>query len=149
MERRSVEHSHSWKTIQQQIMYEGPAEGEHTAANTNRNYSLGYTCSIHCVCVSKQASSNRLICSVFHKSGRAPHLRCLREPTEPTSVFSFPSLYHHSNPHNTHTHTHSILTINRNNIPIMKTIIFFIIQHVLTVSKLKRISQSAVFYVWP
>lgn len=28
-----------WKTIQQ-IMHEGPAQGEHTTANTNRNYSL-------------------------------------------------------------------------------------------------------------
>lgn len=103
-----------WKTIQQ-IMHEGPAEGEHATANTNRNYSLYSTCSIPGVCVSKQTSAAWLICSVFRKSGKATHLWCLKEPTEPP-------------------HPHTRLPFPQNNIPTMRTTIYLIKWRLLTVT---------------
>lgn len=126
-ERQRVQQSHSWKTIQQQIMYEGKPEDNHIAANTNRNYSL-YV--VYSLCVSKQVSTSQLICSVFHKSGRSPHLCCLGEPSKPTFVLRTPP-----------THTHFIF--------IMSYILR--IPNILCSSShiLKHTSLSAILNVWP
>lgn len=58
---------------------------------------IHYTCSIPGVCVSKQTSASWLICSVFPKSGRATHLWCLKEPTEPPHIHTSASLCHRTN----------------------------------------------------